>query len=154
MAMDVNIANYRVAFDSPLELAVFMPDGRRAPYFLTGAEVAELIRADASECAADLFLLRHRGLKSIPLSNRMIFRLEDVLQFVVEQSERRSKGRPEVLTERQAAEFLRIESNHIDSCMRRLRSQGLKAFKVGGHFRYKFTELLAFLERRVEEFER
>ena len=60
---------------------------------------------------------------------------------------------PEVLTEQEAIEFLRLDDGpkHPEMTLQYYRSEGLlKGVKIGRKLRYTKTEMLRFLERLYE----
>ena len=58
---------------------------------------------------------------------------------------------PFVLTAEDAARFLRIKAKDVKSSLRTLRKKGLRSILVGGQIRFPLPEVVAFVEREVEE---
>ena len=66
----------------------YMPDGRPVPLFLTLEELILLLRIRVRFPEKTIERMRHRGLKGVQVSKRVLFRLDNVLEFMDMEQER------------------------------------------------------------------
>ncbi len=72
-------------------MTIYMPDGRPAPFLLTEAEAAEILRIDTCSVknpSATLARYRAGGaLRGIRVSRRILYPLNEIIRFVEEKAE-------------------------------------------------------------------
>jgi len=65
-----------------------MPDGRPAPFLMNAQELAQFLRLNVRSPGDSIERMRRHGLKAVQVSRHVLFRLEDVLDWLHIQQDR------------------------------------------------------------------
>jgi len=65
-----------------------MPNGMPAPFLMTESELAEFLRLDVRFTRDSIDRMRKHGLRAIQVSKHVLFKLDDVLDWLCLQQER------------------------------------------------------------------